>query len=427
MKGIYSSIVLGCVMTVLAACASAPTPTPTAAPTIAPSATRAPATATSIPTATPIPSRTPSPSPEIVILARGTKIAQLTGDTDRGRQQPTQNQTESRFKLRGTDLGIPFRHKDRTYLLFGDSGGAHGGDAIAYTTDTTPEDGIELTFLQDRQGTWKAITIPGISQKPYEVPMAGTSVGGKMYVYHTTDYTEQTHAQRTVVAVSNDDGQTFSYLYDFSKGTFRFPSIVQVENAALNGLPQNSGRGLLIYGAGPYRQSDVRLAYQPADQIESRASIQYLIGLDRAGKPQWGAKEEDAKALTDNPCVGNFSVTYNQFLRKWLMLYDCRPPKRGINFRTADYPWGPWSEAQILFEAEDDNGLCNFIHMSWKQKKCDNLSDPGEEETMGGAYGPYQFDELAIGNDSQTTIYFTMSTWNPYVVVLMKATIGKRR
>ena len=41
-------------------------------------------------------------------------------------------------------------------------------------------------------------------------------------------------------------------------------------------------------------------------------------------------------------------------------------------------------------------------------------------------------EELATGravetpqDESQTTIYFTMSTWVPYTVVLMKATLGK--
>jgi hypothetical protein len=33
---------------------------------------------------------------------------------------------------------------------------------------------------------------------------------------------------------------------------------------------------------------------------------------------------------------------------------------------------------------------------------------------------------LATGNNSSTTIYFTMSTWNPYTVVLMKATLSKK-
>lgn len=107
------------------------------------------------------------------------------------------------------------------------------------------------------------------------------------------------------------------------------------------------------------------------------------------------------------------------------MLYNCNLEPRGINVRVADNPWGPWSPPQIIFSPLQDNGFCHFIHRSWTIENCDDLADPGEEETNGGAYGPYQFEDLAIGDESQTTIYFTMSTWMPYTVVLMKATLGK--
>ena len=107
------------------------------------------------------------------------------------------------------------------------------------------------------------------------------------------------------------------------------------------------------------------------------------------------------------------------------MLYNCNLEPRGINVRVADNPWGPWSPPQVIFEPMQDNGICHFIHRSWTIENCDDLADPGQEETNGGPYGPYQFEDLAIGDESQTTIYFTMSTWNPYTVVLMKATLGQ--
>ena len=47
------------------------------------------------------------------------------------------------------------------------------------------------------------------------------------------------------------------------------------------------------------------------------------------------------------------------------------------------------------------------------------------ENEWGGEYGPYQFGRLATGDAASTTIYFTMSTWNPYTVVLMKATLRR--
>ncbi len=114
---------------------------------------------------------------KVVISKRAVKISQLVGEYDRELKVPTQNLTFSRYKLSGTDLGVPFRYKDRTYLLFGDSFGYRGGDAIAYTTDRSPEDGIRLIFIHDKKGRYKPIKIPGIDQAGFEVPMEGTSLG----------------------------------------------------------------------------------------------------------------------------------------------------------------------------------------------------------------------------------------------------------
>jgi len=350
------------------------------------------------------------------------KISQLVGDHDRQQQAQTLNLTESGYGLVSTDLGVPFRHKGRTYVLFGDSWGAPMGDAIAYTTDTIPEDGIELTFITDGTGTYKPVKIQGISQEAFEVPMEGISVGGKMYTFHTTDNSSTVVMGRSVLAVSEDDGQTFSYLYDLSQRHFINVSIVDVDLAEWPGFPLGTGNGLVLFGSGAYRQSDVRLAFQPADQIEMPQSLRFFIGLNQIGVPLWSANENDATPLFSQPCVGELSVSYNTFLRKWLMLYNCDPP-RGINFRTADVPWGPWSEPQLLFEPWLDNGYCHFMHVDWQFRQCDSVHDPGRENDWGGEYGPYQFEDFATGNDSTTTIYFTLSTWNPYTVVLMKSTL----
>src|SRR5699024_7336923 len=93
---------------------------------------------------------------------------------------------------------------------------------------------------------------------------------------------------------------------------------------------------------------------------------------------------------------------------------------RGINMRTAKYPWGPWTRPQVLFDPSKDGGYGHFMHI---KDSNDGLSDPGREGEWGGEYGPYQYGYYAKGNteDSTTTLYFNMSTWNPYTVVLMKA------
>jgi Domain of unknown function (DUF4185) len=360
-----------------------------------------------------------------VVASPAVKVCQLVGDFDRERKKPTHNRTLARYKLARTDLGASFKHKGRTYLLFGDSDGVNDGHAIAYTTDTSAKKGINLKFLQEERCVYKPIFVPGISQEGYEVPMEGISVGGKMYIYHTTDHSDSVIMGRSVVAVSDDDGNTFNYLYDLSKKYFINVSIVETNLENWRGVPKTGNPALFIFGSGKYRESDVRLAFQPAREIENPSSICYFAGMDHAGQPTWSCREDDAQPLLGQECVGELSVSYNRFIRKWIMLYNCRiEDENRIILRTAREPWGPWSEPQIIFDASRDKGFCHFLHRSWKLEKCDTLSDSEREKTSGDPYGPYQLRNFATGRSRRTTIYFTMSTWNPYTVVLMKSRLS---
>lgn len=370
-----------------------------------------------------------SPGPEtreVAVLSRPMKICQLVGDYDRQLSQNTQNLTWTRYRLSGTDLGVPFRHKDKTYLLFGDTIGDAGGngDSIAYSADKNPDDGLDLDFIADYRGVYQPMSIPGISQGEYNVPVQGVSAGDSMYVYFITDSTDgSVNMGRSIVAVSENDGQSFMYLYDFSEDKFINVSIVTIDPLSWPAVPQTSGSGMMIFGSGRYRRSNVYLAYQPQDNISAKENIVYFSGLNQDNQPIWSASEDDALALFDHRVVGELSVSYNSYIRKWIMLYNCKwAPNRGINVRTADNPWGPWSDTQVLFDSWADGGYGSFMHFPGM----DNLSDPGRESTPGGEYGPYQFADFAKGNSDETTIYFTMSTWNPYTVVLMKAALGLR-
>ncbi len=361
------------------------------------------------------------PPADVRIVERPTKICQLTGDVDRETGAPTANRTGERWKLYGTDLGVPFRHRNRTYLLFGDTFGPRGGDAFAWTTDTNPDNGLDLTFRADAD-SYLPISVPGIAQGAFEVPMAGVSVGGRMYVCHTTDHSRRVTMGRSVLAASDDDGATFRLLYDVSTQHFINVSPVVVGARSWSGLPVARGNALLLFGSGTYRQSDVRLACQPADLIADRTAIRYWAGT-RDGKPRWSARERDAEPLFRHPVVGELSVTWNPYLRRWIMLYNSTHP-RGIVMRTARAPWGPWSEAQVLFNPWTDGGYGRFMHAGKQAGATDALSDPGRENEWGGEYGPYQFAEFARGRPGESTIYFTMSTWNPYAVVLMRARLA---
>ena len=49
------------------------------------------------------------------------------------------------------------------------------------------------------------------------------------------------------------------------------------------------------------------------------------------------------------------------------------------------------------------------------------LSDPKRENEWGGEYGPYIMARFTIAKDGGCRIFYTMSTWNPYQVVVMRS------
>ena len=359
----------------------------------------------------------PTRAQDVIYLKGSTeKISQLVGDFDRHLNSPTINLTETRYKLWGTDLGVPFQHKGQTIILFGDVPGTDR-DPVAYSIDMDPTDGLALTFVTDNNGVFQPITIPGISQGAFEVPVEGISREGTIYIYHTTNT-----MGRSVLARSSDEGNSFQLIENnFSELYFINVSLVEVNVSEWTGLPQTDGTGLILFGSGDYRKSNLYMAFQPADYIERKEEIRYFTGIN-GGTPQWSSDENQATSLFEQPCLGEFSVTYNDFINKWILLYNCDEP-RGINFRSADFPWGPWSETQLIFEPWEDQGYCHFMHVNWQFRNCDQVHDPGRENEWGGEYGPYQFEHFASGNENSTTIYYTLSTWNPYTVVLMRSTL----
>lgn len=342
------------------------------------------------------------------------KIEQLIGDWDKERQILTNNQTQSNYGLGSTDLGVPFEHKGKTYIPFGDIPNHSDRDPIAYTTDDNIEDGLSLTFLTNPGGDYRIIDIPGETMNTYEVPMEGVSWNSIMYLYCTTDFME-----RSFLAKSTDDGLTFTKLYDLSSSKFINVSLVKTKSTSDYPEPEGTDIQVMV-GSGKYRESDVYLAYQRADQIETKP-VYYFAGLEN-GRPSWTPYEFSSVPLFEQACVGELSISYNSFINKWILLYNCETP-RGINCRTANNPWGPWSAPFVIFEPWENNGYCHFIHTSWEHDVCDNVHDNGRENEWGGEYGPYQFEDYATGLGNETTIYYTMSTWNPYTVVLMKSTL----
>jgi uncharacterized protein DUF4185 len=374
----------------------------------------------------------------VYVTGSTSKVCQVTGEYDPELKRYTANRTESSYGLRGTDLGNSFEHNGKIFFLFGDSIPTHpheiyrppAGDAIGFTTTMSPGNCLPLKFVTAPDGDYLSPSVPGISLAGYEVPTHGFSLHGSMYVFFTTGHTQTVGMGRSILARSDDEGQTFHHLYDLSDrlSEGKFINVATAIARNINGIPERDI--LLLWGSGKYRGSNPYLAYLPLDDVETRSALRYYAGK-KAHHPIWSPHETDAVPLFQHPCIGELSVTWNPFLHNWLMLYNGHKPD-GINFHVASAPWGDWSDPDVLFDPYKDSGYCNFIYLppipELPATHCPHLSDEmfgrsrlGER---GDAYGPYVISPYTQGEDSKrTTIYFLMSTWNPYNTVLMKSTL----
>lgn len=358
-----------------------------------------------------------------------TKIEQLIGDEDKERRQPTISRTVAWYGLQGTDLGYSFEHQGRAYFLFGDTVGRldRALDTIATTDARNPEQGVRLDFLTvgDRYLT---VEPPGISMGAFEVPVSGISLGGEMYVVVSTNHSVDRSTDRSVLMKFTPPAM-FKPLRTISQlpaGHFIKMSM-HAEPGQTAGLPRG-GPYIIIWGTGVYRKSDAYLSIVPAAHFETGQGTLYFSGLDAAGAPSWSENESDAKPIVRNGTMGDLSVTWCKDLGLWLMTYDSRQPApRGILFSYSRTPWGPWSEPQIVFNAIRDGALGKFIHDP-KGQPDDGLAGPvigkgrkNPEAVHGGAYAPYVVERWTKLQDSELNIHYVLSTWNPYVVVLMKS------
>src|SRR5690606_9165203 len=110
-------------------------------------------------------------------------------------------------------------------------------------------------------------------------------------------------------------------------------------------------------------------------------------------------------------------------LNCWIMLCNSASP-RGIVMRTAAQPWGPWSSGQVIMDPFEDQAYGNFMHINWEFSRMDTFSDPGRENQWGGEYGPYLIPRFTTGDSFRCELYYTMSTWNPYQVVIMRSIVS---
>jgi hypothetical protein len=203
-----------------------------------------------------------------------------------------------------------------------------------------------------------------------------------------------------------------------------------------------SGPDVFMFGAGNYRASDIYLSRTPAVGFAAGTGTQYYAGLIN-GQPTWSAAESDATPVVqdnplggppwpnDSPTVGNVSVAYSTDLGLWLMTYDGgrqTAKTKGVYFAYAPQPWGPWSTPQLIFNEDRDLAAGVFVHRPniTPDPPGDGLNGPvignnSPYTTPGGIFAPQLIERFTQVVGNTLSIYYNVSTWNPYTVVKMRS------
>jgi hypothetical protein len=382
------------------------------------------------------------------VPASTVRVLQIVGDCDYAAQAksgqcvPTTSRTATRSKVLGTDIGSSFESQGKLLFLFGDTIGPtedyFAGDTMASSVSTDPAS-LFLDFFTKSDGTPYFVRIPGVRMGAAEVPHAGIRLDSGTYIVCNTG---------TDRNLPNPNANSYSVLTRFDE-TSRVFTPLRTISSMPNGRfvttsLHTSGSDVLMYGIGQYRGSDVYLATVPASSFATGQGTRYFSGLVN-GQPTWSTSESAAVPVVvdnplhgpswpnDSPTIGNMSVTFSNDLGLWLMTFDGggqSPATVGVYFTYASQPWGPWSEPQLIFNAKRDGGLGTFIHDP-SIAPGDGLNGPtiggnDPHTTRGATYAPYTIERFTRVAGTTLSIYYTVSTWNPYTTVEMRSdfTIG---
>lgn len=197
---------------------------------------------------------------------------------------------------------------------------------------------------------------------------------------------------------------------------------------------------------------------------------QYFGGVADDGKPYFVTREVDARPLDldasepgEQPqevrdTVGQMSISWVPSLERWVMFYGGEgapmfanalfgdevdkvrhDPKGSLFVRFARQPWGPWTRPEPLLAAGDLNrdspavdqyGRGGILaHTNCRGASCARF-DPAylldfPNNNNGVLYGPSIVDPWTTDREGATDLYWFVSTWNPYQVVLMKTTVRR--
>jgi len=398
------------------------------------------------------------------------RICQLTGEFDWETNRPTAARTESRFGLEAVDLGFPVEHRGRLFFLFGDAWPTPPGpvqwvpnDGVGVTSRVEPPDPehcLDLVVnskLVGFKNVYRPATIIGpkkVKQGAFNVPTGGVSVQDSLYAFFWTDHCVfpnlllpspdqplelppatrrcpeaegNNSVGRGVMARSVDGGRTFTDVVPMPQG---FVYSMAVNTNLIPGLPAEQRRGVLVFGVPRFRASVPYLAFAPEESFADTSTWRFFTGLEPDGSPRlvgsaaWRpsrANQIYQPLFEAGNNVGELSMTWNRPLHLWIMMYD------GVAMRVARAPWGPWSAPATVLGAEALEG-CKLV---MAPHGCPGHRDywpalrRGDDFEQGHFYAPFVLNRYTSPGEepNSTTLYWLLSTWNPYQVSVMRTTI----
>jgi hypothetical protein len=302
------------------------------------------------------------------------------------------NETDQRYDIHGTDLGSMFASGDTLYIAFGDTfsccrppaGGAGGENwrfnALAYATDTDPENGITFDgMIVDEDGKARAVLQKGLGDVTI-IPTSGVAVDNRLYLHYMAvkKWGDPGHwtLNRSGWGYSDDRGVTWVQPEDATwEGDTNFGQAAIVQD----------GGYIYILGIPGGRFGGVAIARVLPDDLLDLDKYAYWDG------GAWIPNGEEALEIVPAP-VGELSVAWNAYLERWIMTY-LDETRRAIVIREAANLVGPWGDPIELVSANEYPAL----------------------------YGAYLHPWASDGE----VVYFNMSQWAPYNVLLMRARLVK--
>ncbi|MEB3051787.1 DUF4185 domain-containing protein [Mycolicibacter sp. MYC123] len=326
------------------------------------------------------------------------------------------NQTLQRFGIAGTDLGIPWDNGDpgnrQVLMAFGDTfgycqiqGHQWRHNVLLRSQDQNLADGITVgpgavgnrySGSPLRQANFAKQILPDWKFAPVQdsvIPTAGVGIGGNQYMNFMSvkqwGRDGEWSTNYSAIAVSGDNGETWN-LYP---GTVRSSSPQNVPNAHYVPGNENFQQGAFLRGGDGYLYSYGTPAGRGGAAYLSRVPERAIPDVNQYqywGEGQWVPGNPAAATPVIPGPVGEMSVQYNTYLKQYLVLYG--NGGNDVVARTAPSPQGPWSAEQTLIPTG---------------------------QIPGGIYAPY-LHPWSTGKD----VYFTLSLWNAYDVMLMHTVLG---